>query len=195
MSRLITFGCSYTWGVGLPDDGLFPSKVSWPALVAKELNLEIVNKGEPAASNTEILYEILTFDYKPDDCVIVMWTHCYRDVIFSKWGAKFKSLRKRFGTWKKDKSWQNLMNETDYNTKSWMNINHADLFLKSKQLKYLHYPARPDDLSKNKIQNLIIDNICNDGFFIVDKGSDNLHPGVESHNITAKNIVKVFNGK
>ena len=195
MSRLIAFGCSYTWGVGLPGDGLFPSNVSWPALVAKELNLKLINKGEPAASNTEILYEVLNFDYKTTDTIVIMWTHTYRDLIFSKWGARFKSLRKRFSASKKDRSWQKLMNATDYNTKSWMCIHHADLFLKSKNLKYLHYPFSIHELSKYTIKKLEISNFCRDGMFLLDKGTDNLHPGIQSHKATSENIVKVLNEK
>ena len=195
MSRLITFGCSLTWGVGLKDDGLQPSKSAWPTLVAKELNLKLVNKGEPAASNNEILYELLTFDYKKDDIVIVMWTYSYRDVIFSKWGARFKYLRKRFGLMSNDMSWKDQINKTDYDTKSWMCMHHADLFLKSKQLSYLHYPLSIKELSKNKIKEITVDNLCSDGFEFVDKGTDNSHPGEQSHIKVAEKIVKAFNGK
>ena len=56
--RLITFGCSNTYGHGLPDchvppneAGPNPSKVAWPQLLADRRGLECVNLGQPGGSN------------------------------------------------------------------------------------------------------------------------------------------------
>jgi hypothetical protein len=60
MSRLITFGDSFTFGHHLPD----PNTQSWPAILADLLNRELVNVADPGASNIEILTAILSFDFK-----------------------------------------------------------------------------------------------------------------------------------
>lgn len=76
MSRLITFGCSYAYGTGLPDcnnwmfnklHNLKPSKMGWASLLAKKLKVDCVNESFPGSSNTEILYNVLKFNYQPDD--------------------------------------------------------------------------------------------------------------------------------
>tara|TARA_B110000503_G_C7030136_1_gene363639 strand:- start:97 stop:684 length:588 start_codon:yes stop_codon:yes gene_type:complete len=194
---LITFGCSYTYGVGLPDDSITPSKSGWASLLSQELGLKLINKSEPGASNTEILYEILTFNFKKDDTVIIMWTHPIRDIMFTKW-TKFKLLRTRLGFWSKkndktNKDWERQVDPIDFIIKSWICIHHAGIFLKLKNLKYLHYPFNIVELDKYPIKELEISNLCRDGMIITDYGTDNQHPGLESNILTAKNISKALN--
>lgn len=81
MSRLITFGCSYTYGQGLPDcentvintgikkfyvNSSAPSKQGWPSILSKRLDLELVNISAPGLlSNNQtanLLYEVLKND-------------------------------------------------------------------------------------------------------------------------------------
>jgi hypothetical protein len=83
--RLITFGCSYTYGSGLADcfvppmgHGPVPSKLAWPQLVANELNMDCVNMSSPGASNKEILNTLLNFKFDSSDVVIVMWSFVER---------------------------------------------------------------------------------------------------------------------
>tara|TARA_B100000900_G_scaffold112299_1_gene93925 strand:- start:2830 stop:3525 length:696 start_codon:yes stop_codon:yes gene_type:complete len=77
MSRLITFGCSLTQGQAL-EDGVEYSKLSWPYKLADKLNLECVNRGQNGASAKKIWFNILNFDYQPDDTVVILWTHMDR---------------------------------------------------------------------------------------------------------------------
>ena len=81
LSRLIAFGCSLTYGFGLPDcyvsdmqHGPNPSVHAWPALTATALKLDIVNKAISGASNLKILNEILNFDFNIEDTVIILWS-------------------------------------------------------------------------------------------------------------------------
>lgn len=213
-NRLITFGCSYTYGMGLPDcydvvtgkEGNVPSQQGWPSIVADVLNLIIINKGQCGASNLEILYEILNFDFEDNDTVVVMWTHHNRDLIFSKFkfqnlfkGCKLSQFTKSFrqlSVWQKDTvaiNWQQRLNEYDYIQKSWIYVNHADLYLKSKNVKYIHYPATPEQFLNNTtlLKNIDLSNFYLYGFVVVDKGLDS-HPGIESNRQTAKNIIKIL---
>lgn len=103
-SRLITYGCSFTFGTALddkwdfekkevttawswrkgnetpPED--FPSKYAWPQVLANTLGIECINKGIPGISNKEIWDRILKDinDFKKTDIVIILWTffnrHC-----------------------------------------------------------------------------------------------------------------------
>ena len=70
MARLITFGCSGTYGVGLPN----PEKQVWGSLLSSYLNREFVNQGIPGASNKEIVNAIINFEFQPDDMVFILWT-------------------------------------------------------------------------------------------------------------------------
>ena len=142
MLRLITFGCSYTYGEGLSDvkksilggNPINQSKLGWASLLSQKLNLELVNISYPGTSNTEILYNILTFDFKSTDIVVIMWTHPIRDIMFDSW-TKFISFRTRLGFWKKEtnKAWAEQVNIKDYVIKTWICIHHADLLLKLKK--------------------------------------------------------------
>ena len=92
MSRLIVFGCSLAYGVGLEDcwpNATKPSKLSWPKLVADEMGLKLINKAIPGASNKRIWYTISKFKFKPNDVVIISWTFPNRySIISSPWKIK-----------------------------------------------------------------------------------------------------------
>ena len=202
MSRLITFGCSYTYGEGLPDVKLnllrnpkAPSKLSWTKILSDELGLELVNVSFPGSSNTEILYNILTFNFQPDDIVVVMWTHCVRDIRFDSW-LQFISQRTRLGFWttNSNKAWESQITIKDYVYKTWLSIHHAGLFLKSKKINHLHYPFEVSEYKSHVIKELIVDDFSEEGFIVVDKVKDG-HPGVESNKLTAYNILRILNEK
>jgi hypothetical protein len=74
MSRLVAFGCSYTYGKDLEK----PNQDSWPSVLAGLLNLECVNQSIVGAGNLEILWNILNFDFQDDDQVFIMWSHFTR---------------------------------------------------------------------------------------------------------------------
>lgn len=59
--RLITHGCSFTYGQELAD----PKTCSWPALLANKLNLELVNLAQPAYANDLILQDIVSESINP----------------------------------------------------------------------------------------------------------------------------------
>jgi hypothetical protein len=78
MSRLVVFGCSLAYGVGLPDcwpDTSKPSKMSWTQLVADSMGRKLINKSVPGASNKLIWHTISNFKFDTDDVVIISWTY------------------------------------------------------------------------------------------------------------------------
>lgn len=87
MPRLVTFGCSNTYGQALVDcygpggrNGPYPSKFAWPQLLADKLGYECRNASIPGGSHKIIRWRIQNFDFQPDDLVVVLWTnpdrHC-----------------------------------------------------------------------------------------------------------------------
>jgi len=124
MSRLIAFGCSHTYGVGLPDCYKLgktlgtPSKLSWPQLVANELNYECVNLSEPGSSNKRITYNVSKFNFLSTDLVMILWTyparHCIIkdnhivDILPLTKGKLEKTYYKNFHTEKDNKFMDNV---------------------------------------------------------------------------------------
>jgi hypothetical protein len=205
MSRLVAFGCSLTYGQGLEDcvdkydvtiPGPTPSQMGWVSIVANELKLDIVNQGNPGASNLEVLNQLLQFELKEDDTVVLMWTYSFRDTYF---------YRKLFGRYafRQLKRWINPIghilwspsgNEVDFVIKTWLYMHHADLYLKNKNVKYIHYPVCPDDILEHKPTYVTIRNLYLDGFTIIDRALDN-HPGIKSNKDTANKILRILNSE
>ena len=204
MARLITFGCSCAFGQGLADclntdfldiHSSSPSQLGWPSQVGQKLGVPVINKSWPAASNMEILYNILEFDYQEGDIVVIMWSNYLRDVYFTSL-FKFPFFRRRLGVWKKTalaRKWIDNMSEQDYIKKSWIYIHHAGLHLKNKNIKYIHYPAYPKELDKHKLPFLDIENYYSDGAVYNDIALDGSHPGPESHKLMAERIFNIIN--
>ena len=146
MSRLVTFGCSHTYGLGLPDvilNGTVnhtagPSKVAWPAWLSKELSLELVNMASPGRSNARTLQEILTFEFYPDDQVIILWASIARDLLFMEDGSEFN-----VGSWNNDnditKQYYSLHSDLDMAIKTLTCIHHSDMFFKCKNITVNHF--------------------------------------------------------
>ena len=93
MKRLVTLGCSHTFGEGVKD----PSKESWPALLSQRFNMELFNLGEPGGSNRTIQHNVYKHKFRKDDTVIILWTypdryHFFRDKdnhtgLINSWGT------------------------------------------------------------------------------------------------------------
>jgi hypothetical protein len=205
MSRLITFGCSFTYGQGLPDCEIgnnwsdvsnTPSKLSWPFVLGNLLNIPVVNKGVPGASNNEILYHVLNFEFEPNDTVVLMWSLPNRDLYFLPNRKKKKPFR-QLGIWLQGKKiyadyWIKKINESDNCVKSWISMHHAELYLKSKNINFIHFPIFPQELEKNKPSYITLSNYFNLGFEYVDECVNDKHPGTESHKKNANTIYRIL---
>jgi len=98
-SRIITFGCSNTFGQGLSDclhakPGDKASKLAWPSVLGRLYNRPVVNCAIPGASNLEILYTIANTKITATDLVIVLWTHLER------WTKINNGKCMQIGTWR-----------------------------------------------------------------------------------------------
>jgi hypothetical protein len=188
-NKLVTFGCSFTYGHGLPDchippnaPGPMPSSFAWPAIVANSLNKVLDNQSKCGASNLEILHKILNYNFNSNDLVVIMWSLPNRDVIF-----KDQSMIP-LGVWNTDtltKDWINVHSEEDLAIRSWLYIHHASLYFKEKQIKHYNIFANLDFLKNYKPSFLNLDYLKIDMSERVDNGLDGKHPGLTTHKILA----------
>lgn len=87
MPRIISFGCSNTFGLEL--EGItvndLPSRLSYPSL------LDAANLAIPGASNKEIMLKILDTDFLSTDVVTILWTYPKsRTVLFHEKGDRMR---------------------------------------------------------------------------------------------------------
>lgn len=199
MSRLITFGCSFTWGTALPDesgshlgDPIKESKQNWPSIMAYKLKRNLVNQALPGSSNKEIARNVLEFDYQPGDLVAVMWTIPLRSIIFNK-NQDIKDHRFHISSidhWK-DKIFYNLHTEFDLEYTDMMYIAAALGFLDRRNIQYINsaignfWTINPD----------WFESYCPKITFgpknIVDYALDNAHPGIRSHRQMARQLLAI----
>ena len=94
--RLITFGCSLTYGQYLDD----PITQGWPSQLSKKLQIKkVINISEPGASNKKILYNILNYNsWQDDDICVILWTNPYRWTLYKEDGIE------DLGAWQNSKA-------------------------------------------------------------------------------------------
>jgi hypothetical protein len=196
--RLITFGCSYPFGHGLPDcigkdnvsPGKDPSNFAFPQLISNYLNRTNVNLSRPGSSNKEMIFRIQQFDFDKDDIVILHWTHSERSCVIDNENVNI------IGHWcpdKRSKTFYKLFATNDdivFNTKLY--LSWANLYLKSKvkttiNTKPFTFLSNLDvDFSTDECS--LLDKTIND--FTIDYAIDNLHPGIKSHKSYAEYLQK-----
>ena len=200
MTRLVTFGCSYTYGQALPDcwinnsykiakAGPVPSKYAWPALLGKKLNLEVVNLSLPGSSNKKIWHKIVNATLYPDDIVVVAWTHLSRHCLITS-----KSQYINIGPWE-DKSpigdsfFRFFNNNYDLSIDLNLRMSHISQYLCNKNIKNYHLFSVKDDVNIELYNNC---NLLNVNFqdYHIDKALDNKHPGVKSQSKFTKKLYK-----
>jgi hypothetical protein len=139
MSRLIAFGCSLTFGHGLPDchcpphhPGYTPSEYAWPAILSSLTNHQCINLANPGASNKRIWKTIIDFDYELSDIVFILWSFPERSAILNKNNIQ------DIGPWMDDtvskNYYENSYSEYDALVQSQLFISHANGFLKEKNI-------------------------------------------------------------
>ena len=187
MSRLIAFGCSLTHGYGLKnqDD-------AWPNILASKCNMDIINHGEPAASNKRILWKILTTDINKDDIVVVKWSYTNRWCVIKDSDNIFN-----LGPWMKDKDsrlwYKNFYNDTDRIFDAQIIIKYADYYLKEKGIKFYFMHTAPKDLAKLNVDATFLKTSISDISQQYTKAKD-YHPGADAHKAYAELVYKETNG-
>ena len=201
MSRLITFGCSYTFGHGLEDcyippdkEGPNPSKLAWPSLLGNMLNLEVINCSNPGASNTHILWKLLNFEFKNEDICVVMWTH------FGRYPFSNLQYDSSIVIWKKYETSvfqsPHVLDKENLCVRNYMLIHHGYLYLQSKNLKH-HFMIAPREASEYIIPNNIniptLNKKSMNHNFWMDTALDKKHPGPKTHENVAKELFSKLN--
>ena len=184
--RLISFGCSYTYGEGLSD-----KSDAWPFVLGNLMSIKVINQAISGSGNLEILWNILNYKFEFDDLCVVMWSHFSRDHIFHP--VKHQRIQIDSDD-VLTKHW--ILTHTDYdqNVRNWLYIQHCDLYLKSKNVKVYHLIGGSYDrerFSNPKCINL--SNILDIQFENFDFTKDG-HPGLKSHRILAERIYNSVNG-
>jgi hypothetical protein len=70
--KLKSFGCSLIYGNELSDDHSGPSKLTWPAHLAKKLELQYECYARPGCGNLQILEQVLDQAIVNDPCIFVI---------------------------------------------------------------------------------------------------------------------------
>ena len=201
MSRLIAFGCSFTFGDGLPDcwdhrskfAGEFHSILSWPNKLGALLEIPIVNVSEPGASNKQIWNSIVNFKFQNDDIVVVLWTNLERHCLIGN-----NNKITKFGNWDKtglSKKYFKMFYDY-HNLKNNFHLcsNHCKFYLDSLNIKNYHLTSQKkhiEDMPKWNIVNFlpIFMNHFREIFPLALDGS---HPGVEAHAAFAEKLYSLI---
>lgn len=195
MSRLITFGDSFTFGHWLESTDNSPSDRAWPKLLGDMLAFDTINKGVPGHSNIQILQDILNFQkFEESDIVIIAWSYVERDCIFQK------NSTSRISPWIKNKKlvmdWLSIHNDYDMSVRAGLYMHHAESYLKLSNVKQLHFSAWQNQ-SINEVRPIFtksLDNFIYENILVeIDKALDNDHPGFESHKQTAEKLYRIIN--
>lgn len=195
MSRLIVFGCSLAYGVGLPDcwpDISKPSKVSWTQLTADAMNRKLVNKSIPGASNKLIWYSINNFKFEPDDIVIVSWTFPNRCSVLET-PRKWHNLHhNRMDTDPLSAAYyKELYSKYDSSVMSKLYVDHAHRILSEKNTPIYHLIARSDHANiMNKIPYLPIHMMKYEATWPL--ALDNDHLGVDGQKAVAADLMNLI---
>lgn len=194
-SRLVTFGCSLTFGMNLDDNypkNAFPSKFSWPVKLAKLLDIPITNKGILGASNKQILYTLLNYNFNADDIVFVLWSHYDRHCIIEE------NTVEPLGAWqKKNKSsrlfFKQLWNFYDRKIESYFYYNFAHLYLQQNNIKHVFLTPDKENIDLNLKWSSIkfLNAFFNRTRELFPFANDNKHPGIEAH----KNFAQIIYNK
>lgn len=195
MRRLITFGCSHTYGMGLSDcynritkfAGDNPSKFSWPQL-SDRLKIECVNLSRPGNSNKSIWNDIMSFQFDKTDIVIVMWTHVSRWCIIQN--DEVEDIAHYMDTPKTKEYYKSYYDKTDSNIDLNLRMSHVSLHLSKNDIVNYHTIYKPSDYQPLDFNLTTVLDIAslNTLKSKYPKGVDNKHPGEQAHLEFANNL-------
>lgn len=193
MERLIVFGCSLTYGHGLPDCFIPPNKpgnshsnLSWPMHVAKYMNRTCVNKARPGSSNKRIWNEVINFEYQPNDIVIIQWSFVDRTSII-----KANNIID-VGPWTDHAYYNEMYDENDSLLMSKLFVNHSNMFLRSKNIKLYNMIPGEEEIGILRFNDITTEHIP---VYITKLrlsyplALDKRHPGVECQEEYSKRIL------
>jgi hypothetical protein len=171
--KLVTFGCSFTYGHGLSDciaddgsNGPTASEQAWPSVLGKLTGMKVDNVSEPGSSNLMITKAIVDYSkYTKDTVVVVMWSNNDRETIYKTGNEKLHMLPGFLddtmpGTFwfDKDKNnfkktittyYENYHEDWNATLNQTIRMNFVHAFLKNKGIKNFHVHSEHHRLDIN----------------------------------------------
>ena len=171
--KLVTFGCSFTYGHGLADcmaedgsNGPTASEQAWPSVLGKLTGMKVDNVSEPGSSNLMITKAIVDYSkYTKDTVVVVMWSNNDRETIYKTGNEKLHMLPGFLddtmpGTFwfDKDKNnfkktittyYENYHEDWNATLNQTIRMNFVHAFLKNKGIKSFHVHSEHHRLDIN----------------------------------------------
>ena len=171
--KLVTFGCSFTYGHGLSDcmaedgsNGPTASEQAWPSVLGKLTGMKVDNVSEPGSSNLMITKAIVDYSkYTKDTVVVVMWSNNDRETIYKTGNEKLHMLPGFLddtmpGTFwfDKDKNefkktittyYENYHEDWNATLNQTIRMNFVHAFLKNKGIKSFHVHSEHHRLDIN----------------------------------------------
>jgi hypothetical protein len=208
MNRLITYGCSNTYGEGLEDCwtgtmwGPEPSKFAWPQLLADKMNLDCVNLGFPGVSNKYIWNKVLNTEFQKGDKVVILWTYFSRFCFFRDDGSSQRIMAQDATNKKLNKKtraaasfyYSHFYSKKDSVDDNFLRITFIKDYLDNKGIENYHYTCEAREffhklkpLPWNKVNLKFIDWR---GF---PPALDNLHTGNEGQKFAANTMFNDIN--
>lgn len=171
--QIITAGCSFTFGMGIPEGH------QWPSVLAKKFpeTFQVWNLGIPGLSNDAIVRTISAFcKYIKPAFIFLQWTHFNR----REYVRSNNTLQRILPNHPK------YHNDTSFAAKGFfgMQNEYFDLYCFEKNLMFMYY------LTKAFSINFIWEEIRN--FPELDITRDEHHPGIKSHKEFADIMYKKY---
>ena len=216
IKRLVTFGCSNTFGEALPDKWDYenkrciyddqPSKYAWPQKIADILEIDCKNLASPGVSNKFIVNRALETDYQEGDVVIFLWTFFTRTCMFRDDGTSKRMMiqdirnsnipraRRKFAKG----YYSTYYTDTNAIIETYMHINLAKHYLDSIGIKNFHYTCDGQgraniDLSRAKPPKWTSVILPRLRMTNLDAALDRNHPGVKTQENFAEKIIEHAN--
>lgn len=160
--KLVTFGCSHTYGHGLSDciaedgsNGPTASQQAWPIILGGLTDMKVDNASRPGAGNLMITKAIVDYSkYDKNTVVVIMWSHNNRETIYKDGGEEKLHMLPGFlsagmpkdfwwdkeDTFKKDVTTYYETFHEDWNAtlNQMIRMNFVHAFLKSKGIQSFH---------------------------------------------------------
>ena len=160
--KLVTFGCSHTYGHGLSDciaedgsNGPTASQQAWPIILGGLTDMKVDNASRPGAGNLMITKAIVDYSkYDKNTVVVIMWSHNNRETIYKDGGEEKLPMLPGFlnagmpkdfwwdkeDTFKKDVTTYYETFHEDWNAtlNQMIRMNFVHAFLKSKGIQSFH---------------------------------------------------------
>jgi hypothetical protein len=161
-AEILAVGCSYTFGVGVPEDG------TWPNLLGSEINKDILNLGIPGATIKQISELIIKYVSKYDKpkTIFAFFPPIFRTSLIED--VEFYSSTKNINP-KKQKQ---IDRQSSFQSKIFYNINRKEIFFekedyspfsksKEKGVRYMENVFSPHQLISDSIDSIsIIEDFC-----------------------------------